>query len=203
MELRCPTVKSTSSSDLNVCMQEKFEFFFNDLIDCVGVGLKTHQPLWVILCHLPEKGRKEIEEIVEEIRERGREERGIGIKEKKQKKSEHSPSTLTCYKDSRPCPTVNQYQLDALVTLDTQHLRHTQPALFSNDTSTLAGHDFRTAFEIFYFSRKQENFITYLSPAKFLEHTVTTLLFFFFLKENKNWHFIWMVYSADNSHKMF
>ena len=26
------------------------------------------------------------------------------------------PSTLTCYKDSRPCPTVSQYQLDALVT---------------------------------------------------------------------------------------
>ena len=28
----------------------------------------------------------------------------------------HAPSTLTCYKDSRPCPTVSQYQLDALVT---------------------------------------------------------------------------------------
>ena len=27
-----------------------------------------------------------------------------------------SPSTLTCCKDSRPCPTVSQYQLDALVT---------------------------------------------------------------------------------------
>ena len=27
-----------------------------------------------------------------------------------------SPPTLTCYKDSRPCPTVSQYQLDALVT---------------------------------------------------------------------------------------
>ena len=25
------------------------------------------------------------------------------------------PSTLTCYKDSRPCPTVSQYQLDAPV----------------------------------------------------------------------------------------
>ena len=24
----------------------------------------------------------------------------------------HSPSTLTCYKDSRPCPTVSQYQLE-------------------------------------------------------------------------------------------
>ena len=28
----------------------------------------------------------------------------------------HSPSTLTCYKDSRPRPTVSQYQLDAPVT---------------------------------------------------------------------------------------
>ena len=26
------------------------------------------------------------------------------------------PSSLTCYKDSRPCPTVSQYQSDAPVT---------------------------------------------------------------------------------------
>ena len=26
------------------------------------------------------------------------------------------PNTLTCCKDSRPCPTVSQYQLDSLVT---------------------------------------------------------------------------------------
>ena len=45
-----------------------------------------HQPLWVILCHLPEKGRKEIEEVAEEMKERDREERGIGMKVKKQKK---------------------------------------------------------------------------------------------------------------------
>ena len=32
----------------------------------------TGQPLWVILCRLPEKGRKEI---VEEMKERDREER--------------------------------------------------------------------------------------------------------------------------------
>ena len=49
-------------------------------------GLKTSQPMWVILCHLPEKGRKEIEEIVEEMKERDREERGTGMKVKKQKK---------------------------------------------------------------------------------------------------------------------
>ena len=43
----------------------------------------TRQPLWVILCGLPEKGRKEI---VEEMKERDREERGTGMKVKKQKK---------------------------------------------------------------------------------------------------------------------
>ena len=36
-------------------------------------GLTTRQPLWVILCLLPEKGRKEIEETVEEMKERERE----------------------------------------------------------------------------------------------------------------------------------
>ena len=29
--------------------------------NCVG-GLTTRQPLWVILCRLPEEGRKEIED---------------------------------------------------------------------------------------------------------------------------------------------
>ena len=46
------------------------------LIDCVGV----------ILCRLPENKRKEIEEIVEEMKEKDREERGTGMKVKKQKK---------------------------------------------------------------------------------------------------------------------
>ena len=46
----------------------------------------TRQPLWVILCRLPEKGRKEIEEIAEEIKGRDREESGTGMKVKKQKK---------------------------------------------------------------------------------------------------------------------
>ena len=36
----------------------------------------TCQPLWVILCRLPEKGRKEIEEIAEEMNGKNREERG-------------------------------------------------------------------------------------------------------------------------------
>ena len=46
----------------------------------------TRQPLWVILCCFPEKGRKKIEEIVEEMKERDRGERGTGMKVKKQKK---------------------------------------------------------------------------------------------------------------------
>ena len=46
----------------------------------------TRQPLWVILCRLPEKGRKKTEEIVEEMKEMNREERGTGMKVKKQKK---------------------------------------------------------------------------------------------------------------------
>ena len=50
------------------------------------LGLTTRQPLWVILYCLPEKGRKKTEEIVEEMKERDREERGTGMKVKKQKK---------------------------------------------------------------------------------------------------------------------
>ena len=49
-------------------------------------GLTTRQPLWVILCRVPDKGRKEIEEIVEEMKVMYREERGTGMKVKKQKK---------------------------------------------------------------------------------------------------------------------
>ena len=47
-------------------------------IDWLCWGLTTRQPLRVILCRLPEKGRKEIEERVEEMKERDREERGTG-----------------------------------------------------------------------------------------------------------------------------
>ena len=49
-------------------------------------NLTTRQPLRVILCCLTEKGRKETEDTVEEMKERGREERGTGVKVKKQKK---------------------------------------------------------------------------------------------------------------------
>ena len=53
--------------------------WFNDTSTLVG-----HFFVW----RLPEKGRKEREEIVEEIKERDREERGTGMKVKKQKKLE-------------------------------------------------------------------------------------------------------------------
>ena len=49
-------------------------------------GLNSRQPLWVILCRLSEKGKNETEEIVKELKERDSEERGTGMKEKKQKK---------------------------------------------------------------------------------------------------------------------
>ena len=50
------------------------------LVDWLSWGLTTRQPLWVILCHLPEKGTKVIEEIAEEMKEREREERETGWK---------------------------------------------------------------------------------------------------------------------------
>ena len=75
-------------------------------------GLTTRQPLWVILCRLPEKGRKEI---VEEMKESDREERGTGMKVKKQNKN-IPPLPLPATKDSRPCPTLSQFRLDAPVT---------------------------------------------------------------------------------------
>ena len=39
----------------------------------IVLGVMTHQPVWVILCPLSEKGRKQIEEI-EEMKERDRNE---------------------------------------------------------------------------------------------------------------------------------
>ena len=64
-----------------------FGFSYTAMVEaCLCWGLTTRQPLRVILCRLPEKGRKEIEERVEEMKERDREERGTGMKVKKQKK---------------------------------------------------------------------------------------------------------------------
>ena len=57
-------------------------------------GLTAHQPLWVILCRLPQKGRREIEETVKEMKERDRGESGTGMKKKKQKKKNIPPLSL-------------------------------------------------------------------------------------------------------------
>ena len=55
-------------------------------IDLLCWGLTTRQPLLVIMFRLPEKGRREIEVIVEEMKERDSEERGAGMKVEKQEK---------------------------------------------------------------------------------------------------------------------
>ena len=68
----------------NIMWLRFFCFFF--VFFLLSWDLTTSQPMWVILCCLPEKGRKEIEEIEEELKERDREERGTGMKVKKQKK---------------------------------------------------------------------------------------------------------------------
>ena len=88
-------------------------------------GLTTRRPLWAILCRLPEVGRREIDS-------RGDEREGQGRKRKMSESEETEeiktfPSTLTCCKDSRPCPAVSQSQLYTLVTQDIQHVYLTKP----------------------------------------------------------------------------
>ena len=79
----------------------------------------TRQSLWVILRHLQGKGRREIEEILVEMKERDREERKINEREEMEEIiTSPPPPTFTCCKDSRPCLTVSQ-KLDALVSKDT------------------------------------------------------------------------------------
>ena len=95
----------SKSPDDNLLMRI-FLFGFNDTSTLVG-----H------LCHLQKKKKKRKRKlIVEEMKERVRKERGTRMKAKKLKKSKPFPLSLTCYKDSRPCPTASQYQLDAPVT---------------------------------------------------------------------------------------
>ena len=61
-----------------------FYFVFVFFFYCAEVYRTS--TLVVILCRLPEKGRKEIEEIVEEMKERDRGERETEMKANKQKK---------------------------------------------------------------------------------------------------------------------
>ena len=65
----------------------------------------THQPLWVILCHLPEKVR---EEIVEEM---NREERGTGMRKRRNKNIPPLPLPVT--RKAGLAQLLSQYQLDA------------------------------------------------------------------------------------------
>ena len=85
------------------------------LIDCVGV-LRHLNPCGSFCVVSQRKGKKEIEEIVEEMK---REEQGRKRNRNEREETEEIKPffcTLTCYKDSRPCPTVSQYQLNAPVT---------------------------------------------------------------------------------------
>ena len=52
------------------------------------------------------------------MKEKDREERGTDRNESEETEEmiKKSPNTLTCYKDSKPCPTVSHNELDALVT---------------------------------------------------------------------------------------
>ena len=71
-------------------------FIYKQRKFCLLCGdLMTHQPLWVILCCLPEKGRRDIGEIVEEMKERDREESKMNEREETEE-IKHSSSTLTC-----------------------------------------------------------------------------------------------------------
>ena len=87
-------------------------------------GLKICQSLWVILCRLSEKGRSDRKD------SRGDERKGQDRKLKMKVNSIPHYSYLL-KKNSRPCPTVSQYQLDTLVTKDTRHLYLTQPPVKS------------------------------------------------------------------------
>ena len=42
------------------CIQQISFYFISKVIDCAGVlTLTTRQPLWVILCHLPEREKRD------------------------------------------------------------------------------------------------------------------------------------------------
>ena len=62
-----------------------------------------------------EKGTREIEEIVEEMKQMDSGDRKVNESEETEEMKTF-PSTLSCCKDSRPCPTISPYQLDALLT---------------------------------------------------------------------------------------
>ena len=81
---------------------------------CLNWGLTTRQPLWVILCRLPEQGRREIEEIVEEVKKRDRGERKMNESEGTEEKK-FPPLPLPAA-STAGLVQLSQYQLDAPVT---------------------------------------------------------------------------------------
>ena len=94
----------------------------------------------VILCRLPEKGRKEIEDIVEEMKERQGRKRNRKKSEKKTKKKKKKKKKKKNRRNKiiPPLPLLAtriaglEYQLDAPVMLNARHLRHTQPPQILN-----------------------------------------------------------------------
>ena len=63
------------------------------LQDLINLGFNDVNPCGSF-CHLPDKGRKEIEEIVEEMKRRDREERGTGMKRRNRRKKYNPPLPL-------------------------------------------------------------------------------------------------------------
>ena len=64
------------------------------VIDWLCWGLMTCQPVWVILYPLPEKGRKETEEIVEEMKEMDRKKDKLEWKWRKRRNKNIPPLPL-------------------------------------------------------------------------------------------------------------
>ena len=83
--IRILCIKSAKTVN-EMTLNKLFKLMMLCLLFFIVLGFNDTSPLRVILCRLPEKGRKEIEERVEEMKERDREERGTGMKVKKQEK---------------------------------------------------------------------------------------------------------------------
>ena len=92
-----------------------FVFFivlgFNDISTLVGHFVSS----------LREREKRDRRRIVQEMKGRDRGERKMNESEETDE-IKTPPPTLTCCKDSRPSPTVVQYQLDAPATWDTRHI---------------------------------------------------------------------------------
>ena len=93
--------------------ESNFNFRYVRLYDLIVLGFNDTSTL---VGHFVSSPRER-----EKRDSRGNERERQGRKRNRNEREEteeikHSPSTLTCYKGSKPCPTVSQYQLDASVT---------------------------------------------------------------------------------------